>query len=164
MNNNLLELIKLDASNISFYRKFDLAFEENLRNYQSRIYPNEEAEIVNWYYITVEKRIVGSIWLEKEQSKSYAVLGIFIAEQQDRGKGIGKQAIIRIVEQDAVHMGINEIRLNVRENNKRAFNCYFALGFREISRYKKPNGISAITMGLSIDKHISNPNTYVRSL
>lgn len=146
----LVELVEINKRNRSFYQTFDRLFETDLNQYQSRIYPNKTAETLKWYYIARETEIIGSVWLEKEQSAPYAVLGIFIADKGCRGKGFGRRAVRLIVERDALEMGIQEIRLTVRENNERAYRCYYSLGFQETGRFVNPAGIPAISMRLPI--------------
>lgn len=145
-------LLKIDKDNRSYYKDFDAVFEHELNLYQSRIYPNDNSEQLSWYYITHRDKIIGSVWLEKETLESTAVLGIFIADKTCRGKGIGKQAIRQIIGQDAVRMGVQDIHLHVRETNRRAYRCYRSLGFEETGRYIKVNGVSAISMSISVNK------------
>lgn len=140
----MVELIRINSDNFANYQLFD-SF-DNLSEFQSRIYPNEDSEIVNWYYIKVDGNFIGSVWLEKQSHELFAVLGIFIAKEEYRGKGIGKQAIKAIISAHAKDMKVDEIRLNVREKNARAIRCYTDCGFVETQRYKNETGISAISM------------------
>jgi len=73
-----------------------------------------------------------------------------IADENYRGRGIGKQSIRKIIDNDAESMNIEEIRLNVRQENVRAISCYFGLGFKEIGGYTKENGINVISMSLAL--------------
>ena len=43
------------------------------------------------------EKYIGAIWLEKNDSEDFAVLGIFIANELHRNKGIGKAAIEQII-------------------------------------------------------------------
>lgn len=143
-------LVKVDQDNIKYYKKFEEEYKEKISEFQSRIYPREELDVVKWYYIKEQDEIIGSIWLEKKSHESFATLGIFIIDEKFRGQGIGKQAIQSIISADAKQMNIDEIRLNVRESNVRAIRCYKRLGFEEFKRYKTDNGISAISMRFKI--------------
>ena len=142
----MVELIRVNSDNFSNYQLFDRVYHDKLSEFQSRIYPNEDSEIVNWYYIKVDCHFIGSVWLEKQANEPFAVLGIFIAKEDYRGKGIGKQAIQAIIGAHAKEMKIDEIRLNVREKNARAIQCYTDCGFVETRRYKNEAGISVISM------------------
>lgn len=155
----LVELVEINERNRSFYQTFDLLFEADLNQYQSRIYPNKTAETLKWYDIAWETEIIGSVWFEKEQSAPYAVLGILIADKGCRGKGSGRRAIRLIVKRDAFEMGIQEIRLTVREKNERACRCYCSLGFRETGRFVNPAGIPAISMRLPIHPMLRSEKT-----
>lgn len=145
-----MELIKISKDNIDCYRQFDCVYHDKLSEFQSRIYPNDDSELVNWYYIKVHNKIIGSVWLEQKANELYATLGIFIVDAEYRGQGIGKQAIQTIINIDAKEMQIGEIRLNVRETNVRAIKCYLSFGFTVFQRYKKENGISVISMKLQL--------------
>lgn len=145
-----MELIRLNEENRQHYEKFDRLYQTELKQYQTRIYPIENAEQVSWYLIEYSKRIIGSVWLEMEKGNPYAVLGIFIADAFQRGQGIGRQAIRQIIKQDACRMGAEEIRLHVRADNCRAFHCYRAVGFQEVDRFVNPNGIPVIVMSLHV--------------
>ena len=145
-----MELVKIDQDNMDYYRQFDCVYCDKLSEFQSRIYPSDDSEHVNWYYIKVDNNIIGSVWLEKKENESFATLGIFIADAEYRGQGIGKQAIHEIINIDTKAMEINEIRLHVRETNVRAIKCYSDLGFTEFQRYKKENGITVISMKFQV--------------
>lgn len=145
-----LNLVKICPENQDYYKSFEAVFEQDLSKYQSRICPRKESTLIKWYYIEYQQRYIGSIWLEKEQNSTFAVLGIFIADSQYRGNGLGKQAIRKIIDLDAASMDITEILLNAREENIRAINCYASVGFKKIKSYTKDNQVQAIQMGLTI--------------
>lgn len=62
-----------------------------------------------------------------------------------RGKGYGTEAIKRLLS-FAENNGYKNVLLNVRLSNKRAFNVYSKLGFIEVKRYIKDNGVKVISM------------------
>lgn len=83
----MLELKQIDKTNISVYKEYEKAFDDDLKNYQSRIYPSENAECLRWYHIKSDNKYIGAIWLEKNANEAFAVLGIFIAGKDYRDKG-----------------------------------------------------------------------------
>ena len=94
---------------------------------------------MRWYHIKADKKYIGAIWLEKDANDDFAVLGVFIAGEFYRNKGIGKSAIEQILKTDLQHMHTNKILLRVREENERAIRCYKSVGFKENRRYRKDN-------------------------
>lgn len=125
--------------NLLYYNEYEKVFETDLKQYQSRIYPYENAEVLRWYHIKTDEKYIGAIWLEKNSDEDFAVLGIFIADKLYRNKGIGKAVIKQIIKTDLQHMHTNKILLRVREENERAIRCYKSVGFKENRRYQKGN-------------------------
>ena len=88
----MVELEKVSKENISAYRRYEEAFQDDLKSYQSRIYPNKSCDILHWYHIKTNNDCIGSIWLEQntnedvvfshqgvsQQRKSYQV--IYVSE------------------------------------------------------------------------------------
>lgn len=146
---NIITLETVNSDNLSFYKPFETAFDNGLNQYQSRIYPNKDAEKLLWYYIKTENQYIGSIWLEKSENKEYAVLGVFIADEKYRNKGLGGEAIKLVLEKMSL-LNVREVRLNVRESNIRAIKCYRKTGFSETERYITSAGIAAIKMTYKI--------------
>ncbi len=135
----MFTLEQIDSGNYSHYAEYDKAFEKELKQYQSRIYPSKEAEFLCWYHIKVRRKYIGAIWLEKSEKENFAVLGIFICDEKHRNKGIGKKAIKQIIISDLQYFGTKKILLNVREDNERAIRCYKKVGFVESRRFEKDN-------------------------
>ncbi len=135
----MFELEQVCNENMSYYSEYEKAFETDLKQYQSRIYPSENADILRWYHIKADEKYIGAIWLEKNAGEGFVVLGIFIADELYRNKGIGKSAIEQIVKNDLHYMNTNKILLRVREENERAIRCYKSVGFKENRRYRKDN-------------------------
>ncbi len=133
----MFELEQVCNENLSHYKEYEKVFEIDLKQYQSRIYPSENAEILRWYHIKTGDKYIGAIWLEKNTNENFAVLGIFIADEFYRNKGIGKSATKQIIKTNSQHMHTNKILLRVREENERAIRCYKSVGFKENKRYPK---------------------------
>ena len=141
----MFELEQVCNENLSHYNEYEKVFETDLKQYQSRIYPFENAEALRWYHIKADGKYIGAIWLEKNAGEDFAVLGIFIADELYRNKGIGKAAIEQIINTDLQYMHTNKILLRVREENERAIRCYKSVGFKENKRYPK-GSINVIEM------------------
>lgn len=133
----MFELEQVCNENLVHYNEYEKTYETDLKQYQSRIYPSESAEILHWYHIKADGKYIGAIWLEKNPDEDFAVLGIFIADDIYRNKGIGKSAIEQIIKTDLQYMHTNKIFLRVREENERAIRCYKSVGFKENKRYPK---------------------------
>ena len=87
-------LEKINDDNIKYYQEYEARYETHLKEFQSRIYPKQEAFQICWYHIKCDENYIGSVWLEKLDSEDdSAVLGIFIAFDEFRGKGIGSKVI-----------------------------------------------------------------------
>ena len=114
----MFELEKVCNENLIYYNEYEKSFETDLKQYQSRIYPSENAEILRWYHIKANEKYIGAIWLEKNADEDFAVLGIFITDELYRNKGIGKSAIEQIIKTDLQYMNTNKILLRVREENE----------------------------------------------
>jgi RimJ/RimL family protein N-acetyltransferase len=152
-------LIPITKDNIKIYTQFEKCYDEKLSQYQSRIYPNNyivnmETNLLNWYYIVADEKYIGSIWLEKTlEIENFAIMGIFIIDNEMRGLGLGEKAICNVVKKDMIYMHINQIILNVRSNNERAIKCYLKCGFKEIEKFKKQNDIECIKMSYTNEQN-----------
>lgn len=138
----MIVLEEITEENISLYSAFEFG---DYKKYQSRIYPDEAADEKLWYYIKYDDMYIGTVWLEKFSCNDFAVLGIYIANEDCRNKGIGLTAIEIVLEKMSI-LAVDKVLLRVREDNKRAIKCYQKAGFIEKRRYVKANGIKAIEM------------------
>ena len=138
-------LEQVSNENLSYYSGYEEAFDSDLKQYQSRIHPTNDAQILRWYHIKTDDKYIGAIWLEKSLTDDYAVLGLFIAYEEFRNKGIGTKAIDKVIKKDLPYMHTNKILLRVRAENERAIKCYNKVGFTEIRRYEK-DGLNVIEM------------------
>ena len=138
-------LEQVSNENLSYYSGYEEAFDRDLKQYQSRIHPTNDAQILRWYHIKTDDKYIGAIWLEKVLTDDFAVLGIFIVDKDFRNKGIGTKAIDKIIKKDLPYMHTNKILLRVRAENERAIKCYNKVGFTEIRRYEK-DGLNVIEM------------------
>lgn len=115
-------LEQVSNENLSYYSGYEEDFDSDLKQYQSRIHPTNDAQILRWYHIKTDDKYIGAIWLEKVLTDDFAVLGIFIVDKDFRNKGIGTKAIDKVIKKDLPYMHTNKILLRVGEENERAIN------------------------------------------
>jgi RimJ/RimL family protein N-acetyltransferase len=90
---------------------------------------HEPAAGLFWYVITERGRDAGTVWIELLLDGSEAVLGIFLGEAEDLGRGVGSAAIaLAVAEFRRTHAEV-PIVLRVRRSNARALACYRRAGF-----------------------------------
>lgn len=63
-----------------------------------------------------------------------ATLGIFIGEEDKRGKGLGKETLELLLDYGFNQLRLHNIDLGVFSFNKQAINCYKNVGFKEYGR------------------------------
>ena len=78
---------------------------------------------------------------------------MFVGDEQNRGKGYGKEAIKLLLEYGFNNLNLNNIMLKVYSFNKRAVKLYESLGFQKIgtrhkSHYSKGKYYDEIYMEL----------------
>ena len=111
--------------------------DSKLTGYLSRLYPNNcsvagyDASKVCWFIIKENMHDIGSVWLERDRTEFDAmILGMFISEEQYRGKGIGGDVIKEAIRISKQRIVFRNVRLNVRKSNLGAIKCYEKCGFR----------------------------------
>lgn len=140
-------LEKISDDNIKYYKEYEKRYEAYLKEYQSRIYPKQNAFKLCWYHIKYDENYIGSVWLEKVNSDDdHAVLGIFIAFEEYRSIGIGSNIISEIIEKDMDILNVSKIILHVRKENIRAISCYKKSGFVISDEYVNQTDIPAYEM------------------
>ena len=89
--------------------------------------------------VTMEKdEMIGTISLERiNYINRVATLGIFIGNEDWRGKGIGTEAIKLILDYGFNYLNLNNIRLTVLEFNVGAIACYKKCGFKEMGKVRQ---------------------------
>jgi len=98
--------------------------------------------------------LIGHISLHDiDHLNRHAFIGIFIGEEEHRGKGYGAEAIRLVLEYGFKTMNLHSILLSVIADNAAAIACYKKAGFREAGRrreYKFKDGkyIDVIYMDL----------------
>lgn len=140
-------LIDITENNIRNYIDFEKCYTDKLSQFLSRIYPDSDT-VIKWCYINVGDENIGSVWLEAVDENTVK-LGIFIAEEKYRNRNYGTKAIENLL-CFAKDKGYKSVILNVRTSNIRAYSLYQKLGFIEINRYTKENGIEVFLMKLEL--------------
>ena len=72
-------LVPISKDNISDYVNFEKEYDNNLKEFQTRIHPNNHQDfqrliaekLLVWYYIEVDNKFIGSIWLEKASQADF---------------------------------------------------------------------------------------------
>ena len=82
-----------------------------------------------WYLIDEDRREVGTVWIERLPEHSEAVLGAFLGDSADFGRGIGTAAIGLAVSEFWRAYPHEPVSLRVRRSNARALACYRRVGF-----------------------------------
>ena len=78
-----------------------------------------------------KEKVVGHIMLRyPDSSKTIIRLGFVIVDDQQRGKGYGKQMLKLAIQKAQQEFGAKKISLGVFDNNPSAFHCYESVGFQ----------------------------------
>ncbi len=108
------------------------------KEYFEKVHNND---MTKYYFVivTLEKdEMIGTISLENiNYINRVAKLGIFIGDEQYRGRGIGKEAIHLILDYGFNYLNLNSIQLSVFAFNERAIACYKKCGFKEVGRLRE---------------------------
>nr|WP_208353878.1 GNAT family protein [Pseudaestuariivita rosea] len=113
------------------------------------------------WVITADGRIVGQARLDDiNQKDQKARLALGLLSEGDLGKGIGRQAIQKVLDYAFEEITLNRVDLRVLAFNKRAIRCYMACGFIEEGRERESARISGkwyddIIMGILKREHLS---------
>ena len=83
----------------------------------------------------------------------HAFIGIFIGEEEHRGKGYGAEAMRLVLDYGFKTMNLHSIMLSVHADNAAAIACYKKVGFREAGRrrdwkFKDGNYIDVLYMDI----------------
>ena len=57
----MIELEQVCDENLSYYIEYDKAFETDLKQYQSRIYPSKDVDFLSWYHIKCDEKYIGAV-------------------------------------------------------------------------------------------------------
>ena len=97
--------------------------------------------------IWMNESIIGTIELSKiDIIAKRAVIGHFLIDPAQTGKGHGTEALQLLVNKVFAEMPLNTLELTVFEFNKPAIRCYEKAGFIRNNEVERPNGWIAINM------------------
>jgi len=112
------------------YDKYPVTPDDINLNYKKCI------ELGNFYPMTLtdNDKIIGHLILRNPNNNLDIIkLGFIIVDDKLRGKGYGKTLIKKAISYAKNNLNAKEIALGVFANNKNAYNCYKASGFKEVS-------------------------------
>ncbi|MCF7845323.1 MAG: GNAT family N-acetyltransferase [Candidatus Pacebacteria bacterium] len=120
---------------LSIYLPMNTFDEENWVESLSK---NKSTDIVFGIESLKEKELIGNIGLHQINSVARkANLGIFIGEEEYRGKGYGTEAIKKVIEYAFLSVNLRKITLSVLSFNERAKKCYKKCGFQVEGVFKE---------------------------
>lgn len=117
---------------------FQEKFTEKIHNdwLKNKVYTGDTAQ-----FIIIEQKTnkpLGSVYLRDiDKINKKAEFGIFIGEDDFRGKGYGKEATSQIITYGFSQLKLNKIFLRVLENNAIAINSYIKSGFKKEGLFKE---------------------------
>jgi len=84
-------------------------------------------------------RLIGNISLVDMGSNidRTATLGLFIGDEENRGRGYGAEAIRLILGYGFSTLNLHNIQLHLNSDNARALACYKKVGFKEFGRRRE---------------------------
>ena len=85
---------------------------------------------------------MGTVWLEPGDAPDESVLGVFLSDPSQFGRGIGTEAVRLAIDECRRLHPAQRIALRVRRDNTRAIACYEKVGFVTVSSGTKtlPSG------------------------
>ena len=144
-----LYLSPINLDDLSLYTKWlnDIEVASNLGNYNRMLsLVNEKTALEelakdgqNYAMVLYDgDQLIGNISLnEVNHLHRIGTVGIFIGEEEHRGKGYGTEAMRLIVEYGFKTLNLHNIMLNVHSNNARAIASYKKVGFTEFGRRRE---------------------------
>lgn len=80
---------------------------------------------------------IGTAYLKNiDNNNQKALMGIFIGEGADRGKGFGKEAVQLVLKYGFERLDLHKIYLQIISNNEIAISLYKGVGFKEEGRLR----------------------------
>ncbi len=82
--------------------------------------------------------LIGNCGIMKIRQKDRcAEVGIFIGDEQNRGKGYGAEALMLLLDFCFNYQNLHNVQLSVMSFNTRAINCYKKVGFKEYGKRRE---------------------------
>ena len=115
------EFIQGVNENFSYQELVDYVSEKNDSN----------SALLLGIFVKLGNAHIGNVKLEPIIPRKSATMGILIGEESWRGKGVGFEAITRVLEFCFIDLGLELVELGVDKKNLKAINLYTRLGFIE---------------------------------
>ena len=98
----------------------------------------------NFFIVTLDSnKVIGTVGFnEIDYINRTATLGIFIGDEEYRGKGVGTESVRLLLDFGFNYLNLHSINLNVMEYNERAQKCYLKCGFKEVGRKRQSKYIN----------------------
>ena len=140
---DLINIIKWNENTTS---DFLLQWSGNLYSYpltinQLKYYLRKAEESQNVFIykiVSEENKMIGTIELKiSDEGRTIGrICSVLIGDETYRGKGIGKEAIFKILKIGFENLRLNKITLGVFDFNKSAIKCYEKAGFKKYKLIK----------------------------
>ncbi len=160
-----LYLSPICVDDVEIYTKWlnDYSVSGNLNNYKRLIsLKNEETRLEKMacegqnYAIVLSENdeLIGNIgFMDIDNISRIAMIGLFIGEKENRGKGYGTEALNLMVNYGFNTLNLNNIILLVNSDNEQGLASYKKVGFKEFGRrreatYKNGKYIDVVYMDI----------------
>ena len=100
---------------------------------------NNKKQEYNFAIVDLETdQLIGNCGIDRINAKDRkATLGVFIGEEENRGKGYGAEALKLLLDYGFNYLNLHNIELSVMAFNERAIACYKKVGFKEVGRRRE---------------------------
>lgn len=93
------------------------------------------------FSIEKDGKMVGTIQMFRfDWDNANARIGCYLIAPEERGKGIGTDALTKLVEYAFQELHLKKLDLGVFDYNSGAVKCYEKVGFTKVNEYMHPNG------------------------
>jgi RimJ/RimL family protein N-acetyltransferase len=128
----------LELKNLTLSHPFPVTDVQEEEWYNSLLKDSSNKNVYFGIEDKVNKELVGIIFLSKiNMIHQTCWLGIFLGEENARGKGFGKEAVSLIVDYAFASLNLRKVSLEVVKTNKNAITVYKKLGFVQEGEMKR---------------------------
>jgi RimJ/RimL family protein N-acetyltransferase len=142
-------LSPVNEGDAEIYTKWlnDNEVSRDLGNYNRLISLKNEREILmrmaseghNYAIVLIDgDKLIGNVGLlEIDYINRRATVGLFIGDVENRGRGLGTEALSLMVDYGFKTLNFRNIMLTVHSDNEKGIACYKKVGFREFGRRRE---------------------------